>query len=122
MKLNVQLSQKMVDEGYLRDLVLRLRSVIDNGRMGFGDLGSEPDNIFGKFILFNTPATPDTDIILDHNLGTLPMGFLVFGMVGGGGVIYNGVTAWTTTQISLRCNLPNILVKVFILGQSNQGS
>jgi len=83
-------------------------------RLTFGDATAN-DNIAGRWLKDqSTHATPDTEVIYDHNLGVVPVGILVVKQ-DKAGVIYAGSTAWTTTQISLKCSVASTTFTAFLL-------
>lgn len=105
-------------EAFLNDTVRKLRGVLDVGRLGFGD-GKDTDNIFGAWITYTANATPDTEDTIVHNLGLVPIGYLIVS-VNNGAVIYKGSTTWTTTSMFLKSTKASTLVTMFVLGPSNQ--
>lgn len=119
MKLGWQLKAKMLDEGFLRDLILRARQVIDNAGLGFGD-GSSVDNIYGSWISYTTNAVANTEDTINHNLGKIPVGYLVMNR-DKAAIVYKGGTAWTATQMFLKCSVATTAVVIFVIGPSNQG-
>ena len=54
-----------------------------------------------------SPGVANTDFPVTHNLGRIPTGFLVVYKAASCDV-YAGATAWTTTQIFLRCTAINV--------------
>lgn len=117
MKLALQLQDFSKPETWLRDFVARSRRVID-GHLGFGD-GVDSDNIFGVWKTYTTKAVPDTEDVVVHNLGAIPIGYLVFSL-DKGGVVYKSVTPWTSTQMFLKCTTATTTVLLFILAPSNK--
>ncbi|MEM2986952.1 MAG: hypothetical protein QXV60_02520, partial [Nitrososphaerota archaeon] len=67
----------------------------------------------GVFIQYRTNETPDTEDTIFHNLGRIPRGFIVV-KNSNGGVVYNGMTDWTTTAIYLRCTTANNEVTILV--------
>src|SRR5262245_21029001 len=88
-----------------------------NGGLGFGD-GINSDNIFGVWVSYTSNAVANTEDAVTHNLGLVPVGFLVMDQ-DKAGVFYRSGTAWTSTQIFLKCSLATVVVKMFILAPSN---
>lgn len=82
-----------------------------NGGLGFGN-GVERDNFDGRWFIVTTPATPNTDFVVDHNLNRLPIGFLIFDKDRAAD-IYSVSKAIDT--ITLRCSVASANVKGFIL-------
>lgn len=102
---------------WLRDLTIRLRRTVD-GHIGFGD-GLEIDNMFGSWVSYTSNAVANTEDTVAHNLGLIPIGFLVFS-IDKNGTVYKGPTAWTTTNIFLKCSAASAAILLFIPGPSNK--
>lgn len=88
----------------------RLITII-NGQIGFGN-GVISDNIDGAWANATTGA-PNTDFTLVHNLGRLPVGYLLV-MSDVATVIYNGSVPATTTDITLKASGAATTIRVFI--------
>lgn len=84
-----------------------------NGRLSFGD-GVERDNLDGEWISVTTPATPNTDFVVTHNLGRLPVGYWLM-RKSAACDIYTGGTAATVTQLTLRATVASVDVVLFII-------
>lgn len=82
-----------------------------NGKLGFGD-GTKADNIDGAWATV-TFASANTDTTITHNLGRVPVGYHVVSKSASTDV-FNGVAAWTTTQITLQSSVAGVTVKLFI--------
>lgn len=87
-------------------------STLINQHISFGD-GIQADNIRGKWITTTTPVTPDTDFVLPHDLGTIPVG-VDLKMKSASCDVYIGSVQPTDTQITLRATAGNVLVRLFI--------
>lgn len=96
----------------IRKLYEQLARIV-NGLISFGD-GVTRDNIDGEWASVTTPATPDTDFTITHNLMRLPVGYIVMGQ-SVAGIIYNGDIPPTTTQITLKCNVASDTILIFIV-------
>ena len=121
MKLGLQIIDAVDDKGlvgYVRDILLRLRMMIDNAHLGFGD-GVNRDNMFGTWVNYTTNAVANTEDTINHNLGFVPVGWLVVTQDKAGS-IYKGTTTWTTSQIFLKCSVASVTARIFVLGPSNQ--
>jgi len=88
-------------------------SVVLNGGLGFGN-GTDKDNIAGKWVTYTTNAVANTEDTVAHNLGVVPVGFIVM-IPPGSGTINKGTTSWTTTNIYLKCSAANQTAKLFLL-------
>jgi hypothetical protein len=88
----------------------RLAKII-NGQIGFGN-GVLSDNIDGAWANATTGAA-NTDFTLAHNLGRLPVGYLL-AKSDVGTVIYDGSIPATKTQITLKATGAAATIRVFI--------
>lgn len=89
-------------------------SQIVNSRLSMGGpLNPIGNNIAGVWLAF-VMAAPGTDLVLTHNLGYLPNGFIVM-QKSAACDIFNGVGAWTKTTITLRGTVGGVTGWVFVL-------
>jgi hypothetical protein len=91
----------------------RLLSMLLNGLLTFGD-GTDSDNIQGKWQSVSTPSTPGLEFAVQHDLGVVPVGFLIL-VPPVAGVINNGASSWTTTNIYLTCTDPDQTALIFLV-------
>jgi hypothetical protein len=90
-----------------------------------GDLGSlqtqvtalqQGPFITGTFVSGTSPGTANTEFAITHNLGRIPQGYFVGG-VNPAGTLYQlagSGTAWTTTQIFVKCTVATVSFEVYI--------
>jgi hypothetical protein len=83
------------------------------GNTSFGD-GTNTDNISGGWYTVVTPVTPDTQFSITHNLNIVPSGYIVMSR-NKAAIVYDSGTAWTATQIFLKCNVASTTIKIFII-------
>lgn len=89
-----------------------LTTKVINGHISFGD-GTHTDNIDGVWSPVTAPVAPNTDFTVTHNLGRVPVGYLV--MQKDRAVdIYTGSVAATKTQITLRATVASAVINLFI--------
>jgi hypothetical protein len=104
-------------EKVLRDVYKALRGNISYGRPGNNvtnpGLGLVTDNIDGNFGTTSDSGVADTQFVVTHNLNRVPIGFHVVRQ-NKAGSFYDSGTAWTTTQIFLKCNVANVAATFFI--------
>jgi hypothetical protein len=98
----------------ISDIVLCLQ-----GRVRFGDGTSNTngENVYGKFLQITTNGSANTESTFTHNMGTIPVGYIVLWQSIAGS-IYQGPTsgtAWTTTTISLIGSANSINALLFLL-------
>jgi len=85
-----------------------------NGNLTFGD-GTFADNMLNAWVNTTTPATPNTDFTVTHNLGKIPAGYIV--MEKDRAVdVYTGSVPATDTQLTLRANTASAVIRLFIIG------
>lgn len=58
-------------------------------------------------------GTADTEFTVTHSLKRTPIGFHVIN-IDQAGIVYNSGTAWTATQIYLKCNINNASISVIV--------
>ncbi len=90
----------------------RIKDVV-NGHLQFGQTNGADRNIDGKMVS-HTFAVANVEESVEHNLGTIPIGYLVL-RNGNGGVIFDGITRTSKTEIFLRSTTANNTVLLFIL-------
>lgn len=71
------------------------------------------DNIDCRELTVTTNVAPDTEDTIPHTLGRIPVRFIVTD-INKGGVVYRGLTAFTKTNIYLKCTTASTAVKVLI--------
>ena len=71
------------------------------------------DNMAGVFITFTT-TTANVGNVINHTLGSIPIGWIVT-KINVGGVIYLTGTGPTSTTITLSCSASNATATVFLI-------
>lgn len=94
-----------------RRLYEQMANVI-NGRISFGD-GEDADNIDGVWANETAPAAPNTDFTVTHNMGRVPVGYLVT-QSDRAVLVYDGSVPATTTEITLRADVADAVIRLFI--------
>jgi hypothetical protein len=90
-----------------------------NGRVRFGrgTDGDRGENIQGEFQQFTTSATPDAENTIAHGIGAIPVGYIILWQDKAGS-LYQGPstgTAWTSSNIYLKCTVASVTFKVFLI-------
>jgi hypothetical protein len=86
-------------------------------RFGGGGDGDRGENMNGRFQLFTTSATPDAENTVAHEMGSIPVGFLVIHQDKAGS-LYQGPTTgtnWDATNAYLKCEVASVTFLVFFL-------
>ncbi len=93
---------------------LTLIKQVVNGLLQFGDLEGNDRNMYGEMqqVSFGAAAT---EIRVRHNLGKVPIGYLVLRNENGG-VVFDGGSTWNSQFIYLQSTTANNNVLLFILG------
>lgn len=89
------------------------------GRVSFGTGtdGVSGQNISGQFQQFTTSATPDAENTIAHTVGSIPLGAIILWQSKAGS-LYQGPTtgtAWTSTNIYLKCSVASVEFLVFLI-------
>src|SRR5262249_14994748 len=101
----------------LKDVYKALRGNISYGGQGSNPsnptLGLVTDNIDGNWGTVSDSGVADTEFVVTHNLNRVPIGFHVVRQSAAGS-FYDSGTAWTSTQIFLKCSAANVAATFFI--------
>lgn len=87
------------------------------GNVSFGHTTNNTDsdiNIDCFKATGTTPGTADTEFSITHDLGRIPIGFLV-ASVNLAAIIYKSTTAWTSTHVYLKCNVATVAYFVILI-------
>lgn len=96
----------------VRKLYEQLARVV-NGLISFGN-GIARDNIDGEWAAVADTGAADTDFTITHNMLRIPVGWIAMNQTKAG-VLYKGSVAWTKTTITLKCNVANDSILIFIV-------
>ena len=96
------------------DLGKQLQKIeeILNGRLTFGDF-TGPDNVMGVWKLVSG-AGAGAEFPVLHNLGVVPMGFILM-VPPVAGVVNRGATVWNKTQLFLTCTVASQTFTIFVV-------
>jgi len=83
-----------------------------NGHISFGD-GSKTGNLDGVWVSVTSNILVDTDFTVTHNLGRLPIGWLVFNQDKAASV-YKGSVTWTSSQMTLKASSASVSLLLFV--------
>lgn len=105
-------------DAFARDINRDLLNIVLclSGRIRFGDVsdGNRGENVAGEWQVVTTNATPDTEDAFSHGLGTVPQGYIVVKR-DKAGVIYDGSTSWTSSNIYLRSDVASVTATIFLI-------
>jgi hypothetical protein len=71
------------------------------------------DNFNAEILEISDSGVADSEITVAHTLKRTPTGFIVT-YINKAGVVYVSGTAWTATNIYLKCNVASCAIKVFV--------
>lgn len=90
-------------------------SRVVNGNIEFGNPKDGPNNIAGSWQTVLTPAAPDTEFTLVHNLGYIPTGIHVVSIDQPAIIYASRQGQWTTKQAFFKCNIASVNLVGFII-------
>lgn len=85
-----------------------------NGGISIGSVVSGQSvrgNLDNIIIPVTAPNIANTEFVLTHNLNRIPTGARIVSM-NVAAIIYESGTPWTTSQVFLKCNFANAVLKV----------
>ena len=86
------------------------------GRVRFGSTGktvNKGENILGQFVTYTSNATPNTQDTVPHNLGSVPVGYIVVSKDKAGDVYKSA--AFTSMNMYLKCSAASTTVTMFLI-------
>jgi hypothetical protein len=85
------------------------------GNISFGNVTNTntEQNINGVWVTGTSPSTANMAFTVTHVLGRVPVGFDVK-RINAAGIIYDSGTAWTSTEIFLKCSVASATFTLFL--------
>lgn len=88
------------------DVLDRVHQIL-NGNVCIGGMNTDnttesPGNLDNKHINVISPGVANTEFAVTHNLNRVPTAAIPV-QNSNGGIVYNSGTAWTKTQVFLKC-------------------
>ena len=112
-----RISNKLDSDGYDKNLFADIANIFlaFQGRVRFGDGVDKArgENMSGEFHTITT-AGADTEVVVAHTLGAIPVGYIVL-MQDKAGSLYSSTTAWTKSNIYVKCDVATVVFKIFLL-------
>jgi len=71
------------------------------------------DNFDAQIISITDTGLADTEFIVAHTLKRIPTGFIIINN-NKAGVVYDSGTAWTATNIYLKCDVASCTIKLLV--------
>lgn len=87
------------------------------GRVRFGpnnNIINKGENILGQFVTYTTNSSPNTEDAVPHNLGSVPVGYIVVRQNKSASLYDSGKT-WTSSNLYLKCSTASTLVTIFLI-------
>lgn len=94
-------------EAELLSYTLKLSEIL-NGGLKFSD------NMYAEISTTSDTGNANTEFAVAHTMKTTPTGFIVIN-IDKAGIVYDSGTAWTATNIYLKCSAANAEVKIILL-------
>lgn len=101
---------------FIQDVARSINGGLDIGQpvdTSINTSGVGPVNVRGNWAKVITPGAPNTEFAVPHNLNYIPVGYDIKRQDKACSV-YDGVTAWTKTQIFLKCSVASVTITFFI--------
>jgi hypothetical protein len=97
---------------FMRDITRKI-----NGRLSFGDASqsSSGGNIYGQWIEFITPGTPDLQFKVDHGLQKNVVARIVMRQDKAAHLYDSNLGGWGDDAVYFKCDVASVLFKVFLL-------
>lgn len=86
-------------------------------RFGTGTNKQDGENIAGRFIQYTSNAVADTEDTVVHNIGSIPVGYLVLWQDKAGSFYQSPTvgTDWNKTNMYLKCSVASVTALLFVL-------
>lgn len=116
---NFNLFDNSDPESWARDVNSDLDTIFLclSGRVRFGPNNTtvnKGENILGQFVTYTTNSSSNTEDTVSHNLGSVPVGYIVVRQNKAGSV-YDSGTTWTSGNLYLKCSATSMVVTLFLL-------
>lgn len=90
----------------IQDFVTQVVKILDRGIIF-------TDNVDCRTISYTSNAVANTQDTVAHTLGKVPIGYIVVSQ-DKAGIVYNGGTTWTTTNIYLKNSVASVATKIIV--------
>ncbi len=95
--------------GYIAELVKKINRGLSRGT---GVNATLTGNLFGQFVEVTTPSVADTEFIVPHGLGQVPIGFDTV-LVDKAAILYSSsYGSWGRQHIYLKCNVGTTVARI----------
>jgi len=76
--------------------------------------GDKAGHLDARYVVYTSNAVADTEDTIPHALGRVPVGYIPVKQ-DKAGTIYDGSTAWTTTNIYLKASVASMALTIMLL-------
>ena len=99
------------------DIVNIFQALQGRIRFGTGTNKKDGENIAGRFIQYTSNGSADTEDTIVHDIGSIPVGYLVIWQDKAGSFYQGPITGtdWTKNNIYLKCSATSVTALLFIL-------
>jgi hypothetical protein len=82
--------------------------------LGSGITGHRAGNLDAQYIDFLCPAIRDTEFIVPHGLGRVPVGYVVVRIDRAANVYDSSVGSWSPTLLYLKCDTASASIRLMV--------
>lgn len=107
------LQQGMTPDEILLAIAGVFEQLQELGTVSLGSGSGVAGDLNAQYLAVTTNATANTESAFTHKLGRKPSGYIVV-KNGNGGVVYDGISIWTSTAIYLKCTTASNAVTLLI--------
>lgn len=100
---------------YLTNILFSIVNAL-NGKLTLGDgaQSSKAGNIDAQWITVLTPAVADTEFAVDHGLGRLAVGAVIFTSDKAATIYVSSTGSWTSSRLYLKCNVASATLRLLV--------
>lgn len=98
---------------YDEDLAKMIQALVGNLSRMFDGSISVSENLDSEIVSVTSDPIADTQFAVAHTLKRVPVGYVIVSR-DQGGIVYDSGTAFTATQIFLKCTTTSTVLKVLI--------
>jgi hypothetical protein len=92
---------------YLRQLFLTSQNLSLTQRDGAIQNYDKAGNLCSKYVVFTSNGVANTEDVVTHKLGRIPVGYIVVKQ-DKAGIVYDSTTTWTTSTIALKSSVASV--------------
>lgn len=87
-----------------------------NGRLSLGSTtdAARSGNLDAQYRVVVTPSVANTEFLVDHGLGRVPVGYIVVDRDAAAHVYSSLRTTWTSTVLKLKCSGTSVTIRIMV--------